>query len=147
MRRIDEQQAADLVAIVAREHAHHDPAERMADQQVRRNRPGAFEQDVQLRSDAPRRPRRRAGVAPAEPRAIVTADTRHIRATSGCTSDQLTEDAPSAASSTTVGAPSPAQSQCSRDPPTSIKRPGADERMVNTSSASHAVRHAPYPIP
>ena len=45
------------------------------------------------------------------------------RATDGCTSDQLRDDAPSAASKITAGDPDPEQATCSRCPPTSTNRP------------------------
>ena len=50
--RVHEHQADDVGAIVVREHAHHDAAERVADQHVRRGNGGYRQQRPQLARDA-----------------------------------------------------------------------------------------------
>ena len=104
----DQYQSGDGRGVARCEHPHHESAIGMSDQDVRSGHRGDFQQLMEFVSDASRRARHQTALAPAEPGAAY-AHARVTRATDGCTRLQLREEAPSAASKTTVGAPSPAQ--------------------------------------
>ena len=77
--------------------------------------------------------RQRTGAAPSESLHGCSCRRGATRATSGWTSDQLTDDAPSAASRMTVGVPTPAHARCSLGPPTSMREPGGLHLPVSSS--------------
>jgi hypothetical protein len=81
-RRLDQDQARGLVVMAGGEHPHHQPSERVSDEDVRRRYAAVLEEVMQFVGDAPGGARQWSACAPAESGAVVHArarERRHVR--------------------------------------------------------------------